>query len=254
MANFGAAVLDVPRLGRELARVQTVRVDINTPRVEEDLAGVALHRAGCWNHPVRNRMISQLATALRSGDGERLRRFHGVQAWMVERAQRSLRVTILVHNLDHALALARQLAGWPVVCQPPGQAHPPRCANNRDQRLLAERTCFWLTGEQQIVTCDAADRDVLAGSDVIIYAGGGPQALAMPRHRFTCPARSGRRLLLIDFTDRHHPDMAAWSRNRYREYEARDWFGVGVDLHTGRIERFLQQSPRKTTLRRRRST
>ena len=246
IGTFGLATLDVPRLGWETAQVQTTRVSINSPPVSNDRSGVALHRAGYWRHPVRNRKIVQLARMMRAGDAEGLSRFPHVQDWLERGPHRPLNVTLLVHNMEHALVLARRLPGWPVVAHDIRMPIDMRCLEEGEHRLLAERSAMLLTGEQQIVSLDAAAQLQLSCTDVIIWAGGGRHAPTIPRHWLIHPSHSNRRLLLIDFTDRHHEELASWSRQRREQCEERDWFDARVNAEAGRIHRFLRQPPRRT--------
>lgn len=244
VASFGVELIDVPQPNHELAEVRVVRLDLNGPRLEADTAGMPLQRLGYWQHPVRNRKIVQLAKQLRNGDTAALCQFHGMAEWQGAEMRRPQRVSILVHSCEHALALARQLPGWPIFTGSPAAPVDQRGLDSRQQRLLAARRSMWLTGDQQIVTLDGASQLRPGCTDTVIWAGGGQHAPVIPRRWLLHPGCTGRRLLVVDFTDQHHAELARWSRQRRHQYQDRDWFDAGVDDRTGRIQRFLRQRPK----------
>jgi hypothetical protein len=84
----------------------------------------------------------------------------------------------------------------------------------------------------------------LAGADVLVRADGGPGlppletlALVQPNHE---PQRP---LLLLDLTDRGHPLLRAWVRQRRAAYAGQGWHPIGVDATAERVRAFLADRP-----------
>ncbi len=246
MATFGPAAVDIPEHGQALPQVEVAWLAIHSPQVcAESTETIKLCRGGAWQHPVRNRLITHLALDIRSDNVGRLRRYRDVTQWLRQHQQCPPRVTVLVENVEQAIALAEQLPGWPIAAgdQPWDQLNL-RGISRSKRKLFEERRTAWLTGEQQIVTVAAAPRLGLAKTDVILWAGGGKHAPEIPRHWLQIPANRARHILVIDVQDNHHQTLAQWSQQRRTEYSKRDWFDVGVQPETGRVIRYLHQRPR----------
>jgi hypothetical protein len=107
------------------------------------------------------------------------------------------------------------------------------------ERKLEMRKVFTIQEDPQssaIVTFDGLERT--DPFDVLIRADAGPGPLAMPGHHYALPNELNRDLLVIDFTDRHHPILRTWSRQRREAYVQAGWNVCGSSRLTV-VDRFL---------------
>jgi hypothetical protein len=252
-AAFGPAEVAVPAHGFGLAQVSVAWCRLDRPRVAGQSDIATIKQEGYTLHPARNRRVASLAKGLVTGDMDRLNCCPAVARWLGDRAGQPMRVTVLVEGLEHALALAPRLDGWPIIAGDGlyGAVNLGRRPRS-DRRLLANRQSMWITGNRQIVTESVAEDLALAGPDVVIWAGGGQHLPPIPRPWLLRPAESDHSLLVIDCNDRHHRLLAEWTRERRGAYTEAGWFDVRVDPIIGRIERFLREPPRARQSSRRR--
>lgn len=225
-AYFGDERLTILRHGRAPLGIDVVFDRVSGgPSIPVVVAGAELRRRAFWQAPVRNRRIAQLAESLARGDMDRLRAVEGHIADQLA-AIEVLRVGVLVYGVEQAIALAVRLPGWCIVTGPAPVFTGGM--SESDIRLLDERTALpRLRYRRAIITLAALDTAVLSKFDVLIRADGGiglPPALA----KATVPARrAGRRLLVVDFNDQHHPVIGRWSRQRRDAYVEKGWNVVG---------------------------
>lgn len=238
-AMYGLHEVVVPRPEHLVRPVEVVTVPIaGGPALAASLDIVDLKRRGIWRHPVRNRKIVQLATALRTGDG--LTRFPNLAQTIGQIGDR--RVVILVETLDHGADLAQRLPDWPIVagydaCRADLSSHVRRVMQTPD-RVDA------LGPQFMIVTTTAAAEIRWDDVHVMIRADGGVglPPLRLPGSLDVIWWRC-RRLILIDFLDKHHPQLRRQSGARRRAYTAQGWYRAGADCDQMAVERFLAARP-----------
>jgi hypothetical protein len=240
LAALGPAVFEIPTEGVGAAHVQFASISVNPP----PLVSVAeLHRVGYWEHPERNRRIARVAKALSTGDPEAISRHPDISQWWRESGSRALRTVVCAANLQHAIHLLRRMPHASLATtvreedlselpRPQRELIAARSAHNMGNLIVTDGTRFWSSSQ----------------TDCVIVAGGGPGFPGGPQFESTGTAR--RRVLLVDFRDRHHPQLQRWSQQRIDSYEARDWFPVGTDEITGRVRTFLKSRPVKNEHRR----
>src|SRR5262249_12857037 len=147
---------------------------------------------------------------------------------------------------EHAMVLAKQLPGWPVVVG--SHANEDGLTPDQLQRLHEPLNPFPVGPLHAIATpADLAELD-LSLIGVVIQAEGGvglpPLSMAQLAEPDQDPLRP---LLLIDLIDRHHRELYRQSLRRQEAYAERGWFAVGVDPVQGRIEHFLATRPGRKT-------
>jgi hypothetical protein len=238
---FGFAQAVVPRHGCHERVVQVAQLPVaGGAALPAGLGVVPLKRQGLWHHGLRNRLVARLARAARAGDHVRLRRLcpaaADALAWLP-----SANVLVLAEGAEHALALSRRLRGWPVLA---GDAVFGRGLSREGRRLLRAGQVSWQPEEVfQVVTADALPDVALDRVDVLVRADGGVGLPPLRPEQLVQPDGDGRPLLLVDPSDRHHPLLRRWARERREAYAERGWFGVGVDPVQARVEAFLAGRP-----------
>jgi hypothetical protein len=238
---FGFRELDIPRHGCVFRPVHASFLKMTGgPELSPALGTSALCRVGYWNHPVRNRRIARVARAIAGGDrGELLSLLLPNVTARLERL-RVPRIAVVVANVDHALALARKLAEWPLITDriafPDGFSHTSRT-------LLEQRT--WdgkRLPNQMIITLAALEQFNAGRLDVVIRADGGRYLPPQIERLAIIPNRRVTDLELIDCDDHHHPVLRKWSRTRQAAYDRRGWIGEKSMLNR-RIDEFLATRP-----------
>lgn len=241
LALFGLDEVVIPRHGCVERPVEVVAVRVTGgPSVAPGADVVALKRRAVWLNPVRNRRLARLAGALAQGDLGRVAAESPSLSTRLGDGSKS-RVVVLVENVEHALALADRLHGWPIVTGP-----DVATVGLSRRQVAALEDCRWRGGDQParvVATLAGLDAAGLVEPDVVIRADGGadvPEALANYCITHNHLARS---LLLIDPDDRHHPVLRRWGRRRLNSYLARGW-AVGLSgVATDAIGRFLDSRP-----------
>jgi hypothetical protein len=241
-ALFGVEEVVIPRHGHVGRPVEVVAVKCaGGQRLAADLETVAIKRQALWRHGLRNRRVAALARALADGDRQRLDAGYPAVAARLAGRSGPLKVAVLVENIEHALAVAERLPGWPIKTGPhvATVGLPGRLA-----ALLARRR--WAgtgTPARAIVTMAGLEGSGLEKLDVLVRADGGrhvPPALDGIVIRASTPDR--RPLLVVDLDDRHHPRLRQWARQRRAAYRERGWVVDGGGPAT-RVERFLAGRP-----------
>ncbi len=181
---------------------------------------VKLKRTGIWQHPVRNRILANLAKAVSSDRAKLNADFPDIALALENRSD--LCALVLVENLEHAFALRKSLKGWPVLCGPDPDMNGIESSNIRDPFAFGA-TC------PAIATFAALEDIQLSEFDCLIRADGGPGVPELDLSFFEAPQKVRQRLLLVDFEDRHHPQLSKWSRRRQKTYAERGWLKFGED-------------------------
>jgi hypothetical protein len=230
-ALFGFEELTIPSPGCREREVRVVRCPIQggpPAPAESDLVPVL--EWGIRTHQLRNRRIARLAALLKDGPAAEL---HACVP-DVAKALSSVpnpRVVVLVDLVQHGLALAQRLPGWPLVVAPDADLD----GLNTEQVQVVEATAGYV-----VVTSSGLRHLDLREVDVLIRADGGAGLPALPDRRLIESHKlPPRPLLLVDFEDRHHPLLLQRSRQRAHAYWQRGWFPAGVDPVQGRVARFL---------------
>ena len=246
-ATFGFGDIVVPAHGRVERTVRAVCRRIRGgPPPGLDLDPVDLKRRGLWLHPVRNRVVARVAKALASGDPSSIAAELPSSSRLVPGGGER-RVAVLVESLEHALALAARLPGWPLLV---GEEVDERGLSAAERRLLSTRRPVGSAASsttRTIATFGGIRSLDVGGLDALVRADGGvgvPDLEAfrpVTRNRFSGP------LLLVDLDDRHHPELMRRSRGRVDAYRRLGWLDAerrGLDaIFGGAVTRFLDARP-----------
>jgi hypothetical protein len=241
-AVFGLEEVVIPRHGYVGRPVEVVAVAcVGGQGRAADLETVAIKRQALWRHGLRNRRVAVLARALADGDRQRLDAEYPAVAARLAGRGGPLTVALLVENVEHALAIAGRLPGWPIVA---GSHVATVGLPGRPAGLLARRRWDGAgTPARAIVTLAGLAGAGLERLDVLVRVDGGrhvPPALDGIVIRASTPDR--RPLLVVDVDDRHPPRLRQWARQRRAACLERGWVVDGVGPDT-RIERFLAGRP-----------
>ena len=239
---FGLEKVVVPAHGRVERAVEVAisRID-GGPRPSPRLGGVGLLREAVWGHPVRNRRVGLLAEALAAGDRHAVEaRFPTIAGAMAD-LPACPRIVVLADGLEHALALADELPGWPLVVGPDARAEGLPA-----HRVETLARCRWVGPggpTQAIATLTGLGSIDLGKVDVLIRADGGA-GLPSPLASITVGANDeARPLLLVDLADRHHPVLRRRGRARKDAYAAAGWPIDGIPAPDA-LESFLASRPK----------
>lgn len=237
---FGLEELAIPRHGYKERAVGVACLPITGgPGLPGNMSLVDLKRRGIWGHPVRNRRIARLAEAMKTGNRD----------WMVNHASAVATysnrlglhgVRVVVETVEHALALAAVMPGWPILT---GRHVAEQGLSGGQRRLLAERRAGSVWADHGIVTAGGLEELDLSAVDGVIWAGAGLGPAPLPERGLECRQGEEQPLLLVDFADRHHPVLRRWARSRQRAYIEQGWFPAGMDALVARVKRFLSERP-----------
>ena len=239
-AAFGPRIVDVPFPGHALRPTSVAWIPIHCPPLVDD-PGIDFWRRAYWQHGLRSRLIARFARELAAQPRPHV-------GLAVDRADAdpvaTCTVTILVATPDHALGLADRLPGWSVLVEPALlSAARDNGLSARQQRLLRDRAALWAS-RHRIMTQSAAESAVTDPTDVLVWAGGGPCPPDLISAWRIAPAEAARPLLVVDCRDRFGDQIATWSQQRSRAYDAMDIFPVGVDPEVAQTRLYLATSPR----------
>ncbi len=197
---------------------------------------VTVKRTALWQDRARHRSLARLIGRVLAG-----RVAFDAAASSVLTGTETSRVAVVVEGVEHAVALGRCLPGWPVLA---GTHVWRRGLSGPRPVSRAARGPSRLLPANAIVTFEGLAGLDLAGVDVLVRADGGPGlpplgplALVQPNHE---PQRP---LLLLDLTDRGHPLLRAWVRQRRAAYAGQGWHPPGVDATAERVRAFLADRP-----------
>jgi len=241
---FGFVEVEVPGHGQcPLAVDLALEPMAGGPRIPHEIDDLQLMRKGIWQNPVRNRCIAKLAKDLPGGSQLALGKRFPTVAKAVEGIE-SPRTAVIGANIEQALALANQLPGWAIARARDGET---RGLRRRDRDLLDQARPGLGRTNKLIVTVAAIELLALAQIDVLIRADGGVGATPFAAAQLAIDGRSDHRLLLVDFADRHNPELRRRSRQRRDAYTARGWFAPGADPVSERVKLFLARRPREVS-------
>lgn len=147
---------------------------------------------------------------------------------------------VVVSQVEHALAIARRLAHWPVVISDNAYL---RKLSAGHQAALSRATSGTAITNRAIVTVAALNTIELSRFDAVIWAGGGVELPELPTEALVILASDPRSLLWIDFRDEHHPRLRRHSASRATAYVNAGWLKLGEDPRCARIRRFLNKRP-----------
>jgi hypothetical protein len=242
-AVFGLEEVVIPRHGYIERPVEVIAIKCaGGQRLAADLETVSFKRQALWRHGLRNRRLAALARALADGDYQRLdTELREVAARLVGRSG-PLKIALLVENVEHALAIAERLPGWPIVA---GSHVATVGLPGRLAALLAQRR--WAgagTPDRAIVTMTGLAGAGLEKLDVLIRADGGQHVPpALDGIAIRASAHNRRPLLVVDVDDRHPPQLRQWARQRRAAYLERGWVVDDGGQNTP-IARFLAGRPK----------
>src|SRR5262249_5994600 len=123
------------------------------------------------------------------------------------------RVAVLVENVEHAVCLAQHLPQWGLCF---GREVTLAGLSRQQRKMLLTRA----VGEEPllgniILTMSAASGEVVGNIDALIRADGGLRMPSWMQNDLITPQDAPRSLLVVDFDDRHHPQLRRWSKSRF---------------------------------------
>lgn len=232
-AAFGPQETTLPSLGRRCRRVETVLCRpigtfSRTPYEPWQLSRSQIQQLG-----LRNEMLSIVAHGVAKGNNidDRLERPLSA-AW-----QRPLQTLVLTDSVEHAEAIGRNMATWPIIVGDDAYLDglpDPNRYQTVDRFLAGD-------AKNLIATTAAAARLDWERFDAVVWAGGGCDGPLPPFAKLTCPAGLDQRLLLVDVHDRHHAELRQQTAKRRRNYDACDWFPLGADDVACRCRRYWRE-------------
>ncbi|MEO2034271.1 MAG: hypothetical protein ABGZ35_19520 [Planctomycetaceae bacterium] len=187
----------------------------------------------------RNDTVARTAKALSAGRQITGGHRRDIRKWTDSHGPGPLRVTILVDRPEHAIELNRLLPDCFVTFGPDTDL---RGVSRKTADLLGPR--LRRPGLISIAVAEAARGFKGWGSDVVIWAGAGTSAAAIPPSWMFSWERVARPMLIVDFQDRFSGQVRKWSHQRRQAYAARDIYGVDECPKVRRIERFLKDHVR----------
>jgi hypothetical protein len=226
---YGLQECVVPAHGRRRLPVDVASMAFEAkPRAGLDASPLEIKRQEIWTHPIRNRLLSQCAQRLRTGESPQ-----GLP--LNELAPGPQRVALLVESVEHAAELLKGLPQWPLIASDTANLNGLRkCHASRIKtaRSLVPYGCV-------IVTHAAAVSVDFGKFDVLLRADAGTGLPAGLQQTSTDGQDQRRPLLLIDLADRHHPVCRQWSRTRRDKYAQAGWYAPYADPMDERCKQFL---------------
>ena len=140
-------------------------------------------------------------------------------------------------TVDHGLTLAAK-QGWPLVADAAVNGQGLSAA--QQALLKAGRDKQQRTGKPVVVT--AAGLAHAGRFEVLVRADAGTGPPPIPAAKLRTRSGQDRRLLLVDFLDRHHPVLRRWSRQRQQAYRDAGWNITGEAPQTP-LDKFLATRP-----------
>jgi hypothetical protein len=132
-----------------------------------------------------------------------------------------------------------KLPGWPLI-------HQAWNLDRLDAEVVSElarrNPTLAHTSDCAIATLAGLTTPDFRGGDfsIAILACGGFDVPELPKSLFMEPVDKPLPLLLVDFEDRHHPDLWKAFQRRYHAYRERGWPKPGVTPTTQRVADFLK--------------
>ncbi len=130
----------------------------------------------------------------------------------------------------------------------PGQLE--RLQRHRGLRLLDRRACRFgvlrvAPGEVGLVLADDFEYVDFSSIDAVVWGGGGKVGFDVDDRLLIVDSVDTQPLRLVDLRDEGHGIWRYDARRRIAAYRSREWFRIGEDVATARIERFLAQPHRQ---------
>jgi hypothetical protein len=173
----------------------------------KDAPLLKIKREGIWQHRLRNRLLASLAKSLLAAEHASLAaRFPRLADMFAGRRPRT--VLVLVEVAEHASALSRLLPDWTCLVTSASARH------------------FVHTGGPPawcIATARAARRLDLAAYDVLVRADGGTGLPPGLSAQSLSVVGEHAALVVVDFGDRHHPELRHHARCRREAYLEAGW-------------------------------
>jgi hypothetical protein len=197
-------------------------------------------RALVWKNAARNRLVRRIARPLsergmNQPNELRAQQAIGQQRWRVRP------VTVLTENVDHAVELGALLPDFPILCEPMSLTGLSR---RQEQILARARRLKTNAGlAHAISTLGGLSSIRLALTDILVWAGGGIAAPALPAGGLLDTFENRRPLFVIDIGDSGTAWLRRMTDRRRADYERRLWLAPGESASTHAIERFLAQRP-----------
>lgn len=217
-ALFGTESVTVLRPGLPTRSVYVVfqasRVQSSVRRDEGDWT---VRQRCAWQHPVRNRKIARVAQLIAGDDRQRLSAcFPDVAAkldpWPGDR------VGVLVGSVAQGLEMAKYLPGWPVLA---ALGFVGRRLSQSQLNKLHEVPSNVAPTSSAIVTLAALPA---AGQfRCLVRADAGSGGLPNSQEQQVAVGEVLTDLLIVDFDDRHHPEMRRLTRDRKAAYQSASW-------------------------------
>lgn len=185
-------------------------------------------------------MIARLARAFLADDHKVLTQ--SLLRWPArERTGPPTNVFIIVESMEHALKLLPKLTGWSILAG--GLADLGGLSDEQTYAISNPRSVIDPLVSYGIVTHCGMRRHEMpwARADVIIRADGGMDLPGLPVAALVEPASSLRPLVIVDFSDSHHPELQRRVTKRWSAYDNTGWFHPAFDAASFRIAEFLRK-------------
>jgi hypothetical protein len=230
-ALFGVQAVHVPQHGHRPVEIVVAFACIHGGASPGPGSEAEIKQGGIYQHHVRNRRVARLAQAIAAKDAAQAAGLcPGVGDYL---PAGKINVGVLVDDVGHGLTLAGKL-GWPLVAAK--EVNLTGLSEEDQARIAKSRS-----GKKPVVV--TADGLARAGHfDVIIRADGGVGLPNMPEESLCCRHGVDRKLVIIDFMDRHHPMLRQRSRRRRNAYLAAGWHVVGIEKATP-MDEFMAGRP-----------
>jgi hypothetical protein len=236
---YGFHHCHVPRPGCKPLPVDVVILrDVARGRMPKDAKEDVVRRALIWQHTPHNRTIARIARDLHGDAHQWLQWYPRLTKSLRDRS--TVRVALLVANVEHALDMAKRLPSWRLAIGP--EVNTDGLAP-RDQAILCKRTQLPAGRLPSIVTISGVDRIDPRKIDVLIRADAGTGLPPIAANKLAVPPDSNHRLLLVDFDDMRHHVLRRASRQRRRCYRDRGWCGPGNRSVIPRVKDYLAARP-----------
>lgn len=218
-AVFGFTSLVLPQHGHRLVDPELatlVYCDCGLADTKAD--AFEIRKNLVWTNDGRNRFLARLVRAFKKKSCTRLKSPSGHLRKLIETSPAYRRIRVLVENLDHAIALGRQLPEASLTLKAPVSL----CGLSQPDRSWVADAAGKHSRVQLVLWSDRATLEVAAG-DVFIRADSGFEAW--------CPQlitadRSASPPVLVDVRDKNHPLLKTWARTRREEYSS---LGLSID-------------------------
>lgn len=164
-------------------------------------------RQAYWHNDPRNDFITQISSAIATGDAEKLWQLGLFLDEDGTKMAHFPAVAVLVESTEHGRELLRRLPGWRLLNRTPGSKQVLAAGARLDKVI------FTLARAGTLPTID---------TDVVIRADGGPWPLNLPQSTGRSTAQ-GAAPVIVDVADDADKFAKAATRRRHESYVARGW-------------------------------